>query len=314
MGSHTSPILWTAKCHTITKPTRITHNTATLIDNIYISTNHKPDIHSALLTFDISDHLPVITCVGHDKYTTKRKPKIIKTRHINEDVKANISNTIKITNWQYLEQLNTNDAFIAFTNKLNDIINNEVQEKTVIVPASRIIRDPWITTGLITSSRKLNKLYKMQIGKDKNHPKSTKYSQYRNAYNSLKRKAKSTFYNELFIKYRHDIRKTWGVINSLIGKTNDKSSISETFKINNAPINDPELIANEFCKLFTNIGKKYANDIPTSQFSFDHYMGNKSILNMFLSPTDPYEVAKLIDSLKRKNSSGHDGLTSINQY
>ena len=63
---------------TITKPTRITHNTATLIDNIYISTNHKPDIHSVILTFDISDHLPVITSVGHDKYTTKRKPKIIK--------------------------------------------------------------------------------------------------------------------------------------------------------------------------------------------------------------------------------------------
>ena len=150
----------------------------------------------------------------------------------------------------------------------------------------------------------------MKIGKDKNHPNSTKYSQYRNAYNILKRKAKSTFYNELFIKYRHDIRKTWGVINSLIGKTNDKSSISETFKINNAPINDPELIANEFYKFFTNIGKKYANDIPTSQFSFDHYMGNKSNLNMFLSPTDPYEVAKLIDSLKRKYSSGHDGLTA----
>ena len=79
--------------------------------------------------------------------------------------------------------------------QLNGIINNEVQEKTVIIPASRIIRDPWITTGLITSSRKLNKLYKMKIGKDKNHPNSTKYSEYRNAYNSLKRKAKSTFYN-----------------------------------------------------------------------------------------------------------------------
>ena len=39
-------------------------------------------------------------------------------------------------------------------------------------------------------------------------------------------------------------------------------------------------------------------------------MGNKSNLKMFLSPTDPYEVAKLIDSLKRTNSSGHDGLTS----
>ena len=70
------------------------------------------------------------------------------------------------------------------------------------------------------------------------------------------------------------------------------------------------MIANEFCKFFTNIGKKYANDIPTAQFSFDHYMGNKSNINMFLSPTDPYGVAKLIDLLKHKYSSGHDGLTS----
>ncbi len=74
-----------------------------------------------------------------------------------------------------------------------------------------------------------------------------KYYQYRNIYNNLKRKAKIKFYKETFVKYRHDIHKTWGVINSLIGRTNDKTGISETFKINNIPINDPQTIATEFC-------------------------------------------------------------------
>ncbi|KAK2146651.1 hypothetical protein LSH36_591g01042 [Paralvinella palmiformis] len=40
-------------------------------------------------------------------------------------------------------------------------------------------------------------------------------------------------------------------------------------------------------------------------------MRNKSKkLSMFLAPPDPYEISRLTDSLKRKNSSGHDGITS----
>ena len=56
---------------TITKPTRITHASATLIDNIYVSTKCKSHIQSAILTVDISDHLPVSTCVGCDTRTNK---------------------------------------------------------------------------------------------------------------------------------------------------------------------------------------------------------------------------------------------------
>ena len=42
---------------TITKPTEITHNTATLIDNIYISSHLLRDYFSGILMEDI-----VITC------------------------------------------------------------------------------------------------------------------------------------------------------------------------------------------------------------------------------------------------------------
>ena len=46
---------------TIMRPTRITHTTATLIDNIFVSSKLYRDFESALILNDMSDHLPVLT-------------------------------------------------------------------------------------------------------------------------------------------------------------------------------------------------------------------------------------------------------------
>ncbi|KAK2161796.1 hypothetical protein LSH36_109g00019, partial [Paralvinella palmiformis] len=62
---------------TITKPTRFKHTTTTLIDNIYISAKRRSNLHSAILTIDILDHLPVITNVGCHIYIINNTPKII---------------------------------------------------------------------------------------------------------------------------------------------------------------------------------------------------------------------------------------------
>jgi exonuclease III len=52
---------------TITKPTRITHTTATLIYNIYVK--HQPFVHSGILCNDMSDHLPVFCFSGRHSQT-----------------------------------------------------------------------------------------------------------------------------------------------------------------------------------------------------------------------------------------------------
>ena len=51
----------------ITKPTRITHETATLIDNIIVSNSIYDGHQSYILTEDLSDHLPcLVTLPGFD--------------------------------------------------------------------------------------------------------------------------------------------------------------------------------------------------------------------------------------------------------
>ena len=79
------------------------------------------------------------------------------------------------------------------------------------------------------------------------------YAKYRNLFNNLKKSAKQFQYCQLLTTYRNDIRKTWGVINALIGRSNDKSSISETLKINNQDTTDHRDIAEGFCDLFLQI-------------------------------------------------------------
>ena len=57
---------------TITKPTRITHTSATLIDYIYVSSNTNSKIQSTILCYDISDHMPIMVCTGTSKPNIKK--------------------------------------------------------------------------------------------------------------------------------------------------------------------------------------------------------------------------------------------------
>ena len=52
---------------TITHPTRITKSSATLIDNIFVSTNLHKNSDSAILINDMSDHMPVFNIIETDK-------------------------------------------------------------------------------------------------------------------------------------------------------------------------------------------------------------------------------------------------------
>ncbi len=296
---------------TITKPTRITHTSATLIDNIYVSSNTNSHIQSSILCYDISDHMPILVCTGNYKSRIHtNKPLEFKHRKFTESQIISIGEKIRQINWHYLNMLETDDAYSSFMNKLNTIIDEVAPEIVVRIKPSRVIHEPWMTRGLIKSSYTLNELYKKKLGKNKMHIYTIKYIKYRNLFNELKKVAKLSHYSQLLNNYKYDIRKTWGVINNLVGRSNDKSSISETFNISQKVTTDHKEIAEGFCNFFTNVGTEFSNKIPTAKYKYDHYMRDRNQSSMFMAPTDNYEVLKMITSLKSKNSSGHDNINS----
>ena len=100
----------------ITRPTRITKNTATLIDNTFISKNLQGIQDSKILITDISDHLPsVITLSG--PFLEKRQTPTIITRKINEHTVRQILNILVSHAWT--SDLMSDDVNIDF-NLLHD--------------------------------------------------------------------------------------------------------------------------------------------------------------------------------------------------
>lgn len=293
---------------TITKPTRITHNTATLIDNLYISTKKCDDTNACILTADISDHLPIFASI--DKYKTKNNKKTsFKYRKLNPTATQAICDHLNNIDFNYLDALTTDEATENLVETLKETMDIYAPEKKITVSNKSLTHERWMTKGLLKSSKTSQRLYKSQLGKPKNDKSYTKYIKYRNTYNSLKRKAKQTYYYETLDKYKFDIRKTWRELNQLIGRTNDKSAIIDSIRVNDKPTQDPQTIVKEFAKYFAEVGPKHANAIPKSDTTFYNYLNNTFDRNIYMTPTDKQEVFEIISQLKNKATQGHHGIS-----
>lgn len=196
-------------------PTRIVHTSSTLIDNIYINTRvHQLSIQSSVLLTDISDHLPVLLIYKTSlTQHTAKTPIKVKTRKMNDDKLQQINNSFLQTNWDILDNDDMELAFQSFTNKLNEIINMHAPEKLVTIRFKDIIRNPWVTTGLLKSSKTLDKLFKNQKNKPDGHPTRLKYAKYKSQYTRIKRNSKMKYYSELISNVKSDVRKTWTILN-----------------------------------------------------------------------------------------------------
>jgi len=99
---------------------------------------------------------------------------------------------------------------------------------------------------------------------------------------------------------------TWNVINNILGKHRDATSVSESF-----PNKNKTELANDFCNYFKDIGPSLASKIPNGKHQYSYYMDKANTKNLFIAPTDEYEVSKLLTSLKSSKSCGHDNLNGI---
>ncbi|XP_065672237.1 uncharacterized protein LOC136090057 [Hydra vulgaris] len=108
-----------------------------------------------------------------------------------------------------------------------------------------------------------------------------------------------------------DTKKTWAVINGILGKNKDKtSSLPKRININNNDIFCPKEISKEFNTYFTNVGLDLANKITTPLNSYKTYLtpSNDKTLYDFDLTLKEFETA--FSSIKNKNSSGFDGIPS----
>lgn len=122
------------------------------------------------------------------------------------------------------------------------------------------------------------------------------------------RKAEKCYYASKLEAAKHNLQKTWKVINTIILRKKAETGIPSVIQ-NNQTVNDPKEMADIFNNFFANIGQDLAKKIPKVDANFRDYLTGSIPQSIFLNPTTACEITTIIAGLKNSDSKGYDELS-----
>ena len=199
----------------ITKPTRVTNNSVSLIDHIWTNIIEDAVIESKIIFSDVSDHFPVVLNLpmtsGCNTYKT------ISYRRSGEIYDNDFKNHLENCNFDNLMEMNNVDeAFERFSEIVYNIYDESYPQ---VVKNIRVIdsKKPWLTSGLKQSIKNKNRLYKKFLKRPITY--GEEYRRYRNIVTRTIKASKNKYYRDKFDQYKGDSKKTWKQLNKVLGKS-----------------------------------------------------------------------------------------------
>ena len=212
----------------ITKPTRITRKTKTLIDNIFYNSVNQ-NITSGNLTVSISDHLPQFLFTQSKLPQEKEvKPTLFKRNFNNFDPDNFILDLLDV-DWDKELNIDIGDinfSYDKFQNIINKLLDKYAPIKKVNKKMANLENKPWLSGGLLKSIKIKNNLHKKFIqAKDPDRKNSlfNSFKKYRNIISTLLAKSKENYYKEYFLNHKYNLQKTWKGIKSIIHSNNNEN-------------------------------------------------------------------------------------------
>ena len=189
----------------ITRPTRITKSSATLIDNIIVDHKHCEYLDSYVVFDDISDHLPCVV-VLKEMLMNKRSKIKITSRDMREKCLVRLQTSLASTDWK-TENHSVDQLATKFHELLCKRIDQFCPERIRSINYSRVRKEPWLTSGIMSSISKSKKLYKASLLKNAADRDRDKYSQYNRVLQRSKRACKKKYYHDKCTEFKNNTRK-----------------------------------------------------------------------------------------------------------
>ena len=168
--------------------------------------------------------------------------------------------------------------------------------------------EPWMTQELLDLSKKKTKLNRRKVNKP-TLINIEDYKTFNNNFNKMRRSAKQGYYQDLLIKHKHDMKRTWATLNEAIGRKIKSSNVPSHLVVDDVRITNQKDIADKFNEYFINAGKKIINNIPKVSPSYMSFLPHPNASSMFIEPADLQEVATVILKIKAKKSAGFDEIS-----
>ena len=293
----------------ITKPTRLTEFSGTLIDQVYTNIQDLNSISGIIVT-DVADHFGIFSIVK--KQSCSPATKHIYVRSFKSNNIDNFNSLLNNTNFDEILACECPD--VAYS-KLQSVIESAYNVAFPLIKRNgsnrNIKRERWISDGILQSAKTKTKLYRKKL----NNPSVANihnYKQYCITFRKIRRQAKLKYYHETFEMHKHDCKRTWSILRPFVSNKSSSSSLPKEFNIDNNRITDPIIIANEFNTFFVGIGHKTSETVSPANKPYSHYLNLTPHQNdsMFLEPVLIPELISVCNLLKSKSSMGHDNMST----
>ena len=300
----------------VSRPTRITEHSATLIDHVYTN-NLDTALSCNILTVDLSDHLATHTKISLGSSTLVSRINVANHNHqkaehrlFNEANNEKFGNLINTEKWH--EITDDMDAQSAY-NKFEEIYLRHYNDAYPL-KSNRIRRNnerlnpkPWILPWLENACARRQNAYHVFV-KTPSPENKANYDKLNKFCDKHIELAKIKYRKSYFERHQHDSRKQWQMINSLLGRKNKISSINKLNKCDGSTVTTPESISSSFNDYFTNIASSLKRNLDGEDShtvnvdNYQKFLKGPVSRSMYLNKVGAGEIYKTIQSLKNKST------------
>ena len=296
----------------ITKPTRVTDTTATLIDHIWhndtsigcTTLNNSPGI----IYSDISDHLPVFLQI------TSNKARNVKVKITYRQFNTENFNTYR----QKLQEVRTDDYFkpndvdnthLNFCNSIVDIIHDSFPLKQKFI-RQKTLNNKWLSSTLLQDIKLKNRLFAKKL-KNPTQKNINLYHIQLKKVEKNKKFDKRNYFKEELQKFNTNIKKKWDVLREIILRQRKFHGIS-SITYDDTLITDKTKISKIFVDYFHSIGSSLASkfqNISNRKFERWLYRSPRPPDTFKISEIHPNDIETLINGLDTSKGAGVDEIS-----
>ena len=296
-------------------PTRVTQDTESCIDHIFVNFNSDKKFTTMTLENTITDHFPIFIHIPNLPIQTYNKNITQLGHSINY---TQIKQHLKNEKWYTVyNSQHPNTSYSYF----HEILTKHIQNNTNTYRLRKKVKPikPWITRALIEAIQRRNQMNLKRKQQPENLDLTQQYKSYRNTLTILIQHTKNTYYRTQIHSAGRSMRKIWEVVRQATdGKARIKDEITEiTTNFESVRINDnPGKVADIFNTHFATIGSKMAQHLlstqnKTLQHILHNYTPHTTVQHsFFLNPVTEGEVITTINSLNTNSASGSDGINN----
>ena len=282
-------------------PTRITGNSATIIDNIFTNNTSNTIISGNIIT-DYSDHFSQFISVEKLKFDYKTNT-IYKRDYTNFSDKS-FRDDVSIQSFKK-EFENVNDQFVDFFFKLDGCVNRHAPLKKLTNKEFKLKQKPWISSQILKMISIKNKLFNRRKRQPNNENIKKLYNIFRNRVNRELIKSKKDYYSQYFDENKTNSKKIWEGIRSIININKSKYKCISRLNVNDKEINNPKEIVETINDFFVNVGPNTEKSIPRNPIiNPEKYLLN-NINNQpefLIANISKEEVMDIINQLENKTT------------